>query len=96
MKVLKESHHCVCVNGELKADLRIWISLLKDFNGVSYWHEDIKIVSELQVHSNSTGFSDFRGIFGTLGCGIMAPQLLEVGMDHQSNFPIFFPKSNCH
>lgn len=46
----------------MKADLRVWLSFLKEFNGVSFWMEKRRMGAEFQVHSDASGSSGF-GIF---------------------------------
>lgn len=63
MKGLKEPYHRVRVNGKLKADSHKWISFLKDFNVVSFWHENLKTEPVLHVYSDTVGSSVFGVYF---------------------------------
>lgn len=48
-------HHRVRVTTGMKQDLQVWLSFLEGFNGIAFWHEEVCLEVELQVHSDATG-----------------------------------------
>ena len=46
----------------MKEDLRVWLRFLEEFNGISFWREELCLGSELQVQTDAAVSSGY-GIF---------------------------------
>lgn len=67
-------HHQLCVTEAMRWDLAVWDTFLQEFNGVSFWREDLKLEGELQVMSDASGSVGFGVYFHGHWCTEEWPQ----------------------
>ncbi|XP_061466237.1 uncharacterized protein LOC133377049 [Rhineura floridana] len=92
MAGLSRSYHRTRVTAALRADLTVWSTFLRDFNGVSLWRRDRLLEAELQVHSDASGAFGFGVILHDSWCHGSWPQGWTLaGLTRDLTFLEFFP-----
>lgn len=78
------------MTADTKDDLHVWLTFLSDFNGVSFWQNELRLEAELQVHSDAAGSLDFGVYFRGHCCAEDWPsQWVEMGWTRDLTFWIF-------
>ena len=66
---IRSPNHYIRLNREVKADLRLWLSFLSNFNGRSFFLEDEWLSSsKLNLFTDTSGSLGFGAIFGSHWC----------------------------
>ena len=64
-KGVRKPHHRIRLSKEAKLDLAIWLRFLENFNGRSFFLEDVWETSDtLKLHTDSAGSIGFGAVFG--------------------------------
>lgn len=66
---LRAPHHRIKLNRQVKADLRIWLAFLDEYNGKSLFLDDIWLTSDkLNLFTDAAGSLGFGAVFGNNWC----------------------------
>lgn len=66
---IRSAHHLIRLTSEAKADLRLWLSFLSQFNGKSFFLQDKWLNSyNLNLFTDASGALGFGAIFGNHWC----------------------------
>ena len=66
---VRSPHHLIRLNKEVKEDLKVWLSFLTDFNGRSFFIDDVWQNSvKLSLYTDASGALGFGAIFGSKWC----------------------------
>ena len=66
---IRSPHHLIRLNKEVKEDLKVWLSFLTEFNGRSFFIDDVwQNSSKLSLYTDASGALGFGTIFGSRWC----------------------------
>jgi len=66
---LRSVHHFIRITREVKQDLQLWLSFLSQFNGKSFFLDDLWLTSsKLNLVTDASGALGFGAIFGNQWC----------------------------
>ena len=66
---IRSPHHLIRLNKEVKEDLKVWLSFLTEFNGRSFFIDDVwQNSSKLSLYTDASGALGFGAIFGSRWC----------------------------
>ena len=66
---IKSQHHFIRLNKEVKKDLNLWLTFLSDFNGKSFFIDDVWQSSDsLNLFTDASGALGFGALFGNHWC----------------------------
>lgn len=64
MSSVKESYHHVYLNQECKADLHMWLTFLKNWNGISMFYDNFKVNAyDMELFTDASSTLGFGGYF---------------------------------
>ena len=70
---IRSPHHLIRLNKEVKEDLKVWLSFLTEFNGRSFFIDDVwQNTSKLSLYTDASvalGFVQFLAVDGAMGNG---------------------------
>ncbi|XP_067317701.1 uncharacterized protein [Anolis sagrei] len=85
-------HHHIRLTHQIKADLATWQKFLVQFNGISFWRQDLMLKDALQVASDASGSIGFGVYFDGHWCAQQWPDKWhELGITADMTFLEFFP-----
>ena len=66
---IKSQHHFIRVSKEVKKDLNLWLSFLSNFNGKSFFIDDIwQLSNNINLFTDASGALGFGAVFGNHWC----------------------------
>ena len=66
---IRSPYHLIQLNKEVKEDLKVWLSFLTEFNGRSFFIDDVwQNSSKLSLYTDASGALGFGAIFGSGWC----------------------------
>lgn len=92
MKGMSKLHHKRRVMTTMWANLAVWLTFLKEFNGISFWREELLLGVEFQVHSDASGSRGFGVYFRGRWCTGQRPDSWHsAGITSDLTFLKLFP-----
>lgn len=82
-------HHRTRISAGIRDDLAVWDQFLQAFNGVSFWHENMRLEAELQITSDASGSVGFGVYFRGHWCAeVWPPNWVDTDIERPHLFRI--------
>lgn len=91
MSGIRAPLHRIHVVTSMQEDLAMWQEFLENFNSISFWREDLRLGTELQIHMDAGGSTVFGVYFRSHWCAEVCPEdWVEEGYTSDLTFLKFF------
>ncbi|XP_067322974.1 uncharacterized protein [Anolis sagrei] len=85
-------HYHIRLTSEIRADLFVWLQFLRQFNGISFWRQELMVRNALEVSSDAAGSIGFGIYFKGHWCAERWPDdWHSAGITADLTFLEFFP-----